>query len=61
MANKKISHGVDSTKNNEGNSMSLLFQIDSEDNTGLMRGGVGLIYVFYNETSKKIEFTLQCH
>jgi uncharacterized protein YwqG len=45
----------------EGNPMKLLFQIDSEDNAGLMWGDVGLIYVFYDEKSGKIEFTLQCH
>lgn len=41
--------------------MKLLFQIDSEEHAGLMWGDVGLIYVFYDEASEKIEFTLQCH
>jgi uncharacterized protein YwqG len=41
--------------------MKLLFQIDSEDNAELMWGDVGLIYVFYDEATDKIEFTLQCH
>lgn len=41
--------------------MKLLFQIDSEDNAGIMWGDVGLIYVFYDENSERIEFTLQCH
>jgi uncharacterized protein YwqG len=45
----------------EGNPMKLLFQIDSEDNAGLMWGDVGLIYVFYDKKTEKIEFTLQCH
>lgn len=47
-------------KDNEGNPMKLLFQIDSED-AGLMWGDVGLIYVFYDEKSERIEFTSQCH
>ena len=41
--------------------MKLLFQIDSEDNAGLMWGDVGLIYVFYDNETQKIEFILQCH
>ncbi|MBB6500260.1 DUF1963 domain-containing protein [Pedobacter cryoconitis] len=45
----------------EGVPMKLLFQIDSEDNAGIMWGDVGLIYVFYNEASNLVEFTLQCH
>ncbi len=53
--------GESTPKDNEGNSMKLLFQIDSEDNAGLMWGDVGLIYVFYDEKNEKIEFTLQCH
>lgn len=53
--------GESTPKDNEGNAMKLLFQIDSEDNAGLMWGDVGLIYVFYDEKSERIEFTLQCH
>ena len=53
--------GESTPKDNEGNPMKLLFQIDSEDNAGLMWGDVGLIYVFYDEKSERIEFTLQCH
>ncbi|WP_299137091.1 YwqG family protein [uncultured Tenacibaculum sp.] len=53
--------GESTPKDNEGNPMRLLFQIDSEDNAGLMWGDVGLIYVFYDEKSGRIEFTLQCH
>jgi hypothetical protein len=41
--------------------MKLLFQIDSEDNAGLMWGDVGLIYVSMMKKSGKTEFTLQCH
>ena len=53
--------GESTPRNNDGENMKLLFQIDSEDNAGLMWGDVGLIYVFYDEESKRIEFTLQCH
>jgi len=53
--------GESTPKDSEGNSMKLLFQIDSENNAGLMWGDVGLIYVFYDEKSEKIEFSLQCH
>ena len=53
--------GESTPKDSEGNSMNLLFQIDSEDNAGLMWGDLGLIYVFYDEKHEKIEFTLQCH
>ncbi len=53
--------GESTPNNNKGEPMKLLFQIDSEENAGLMWGDVGLIYIFYDETTKKIEFTLQCH
>ena len=52
----------ESTPNDKnGNPMKLLFQIDSEDNAGLMWGDIGLIYVFYNEQEDRLAFTLQCH
>lgn len=44
-----------------GKSLSLLFQIDSEENAGIMWGDVGLIYIFYDNKTGKVEFTLQCH
>lgn len=44
-----------------GDPLKLLFQIDSEDNAGLMWGDVGLIYVFYDEECEIKEFVLQCH
>jgi uncharacterized protein YwqG len=47
--------------NSEGKPMQLLFQIDSEEEAGLMWGDVGLIYVFYDSATKQVEFTLQCH
>lgn len=53
--------GESTPKDKEGNPMKLLFQIDSEDNAGLMWGDVGLIYVFYDEKNENIEFSLQCH
>ena len=37
-----------------------LFQLDSEDNAGLMWGDCGLVYVFYDNENKKLEFVLQC-
>lgn len=43
------------------NPVKLLFQIDSEDNAGLMWGDAGLIYIFYEEKNERIEFMLQCH
>lgn len=46
---------------NNGENMKLLFQIDSEENAELMWGDVGLVYVFYDEQTKRVEFTLQCH
>jgi len=45
----------------DGAPMELLFQIDSEDNAGIMWGDVGLVYAFYDPASKQVEFTLQCH
>jgi uncharacterized protein YwqG len=45
----------------EGNPMELLFQLDSEENAGLMWGDVGLVYVFYDGQTGQILFSLQCH
>lgn len=53
--------GESTPNKSNGEPMKLLFQIDSEENAGLMWGDVGLIYVFYDESNKRIEFTLQCH
>lgn len=44
-----------------GKPMRLLFQIDSEEAANLMWGDSGLIYVFYDNTTEKIEFMLQCY
>ena len=46
--------------NDRPENYDLLFQIDSEENAGLMWGDVGLIYVFYNDKNNKTEFVLQC-
>ena len=43
------------------NNYTFLFQIDSEENAGLMWGDCGLIYVFYDTENKKLEFLLQCY
>lgn len=40
--------------------MKLLFQMDSSQQAGLMWGDAGLVYVFYDDTSGRVEFTLQC-
>ena len=53
--------GESTPTDKHGNPMQLLFQIDSEDNAGLMWGDVGLIYVFHDQSFENIEFILQCH
>lgn len=53
--------GERTPKNRNGESMKLLFQIDSETDEGLMWEFDGLIYVFYDEETKETEFTLQCY
>jgi uncharacterized protein YwqG len=53
--------GESTPKDKDGRPMRLLFQLDSENNAGLMWGDVGLVYVFYEEATGRIEFTLQCH
>ena len=37
-----------------------LFQIDSEDEAGLMWGDCGLVYAYYNPKTKETKFELQC-
>lgn len=53
--------GESTPTDNNGKKLRLLFQIDSEENAGIMWGDVGLIYVFYDNETGKVEFTLQCH
>lgn len=52
--------GESTPEDKNGGLMKLLFQIDSEEEAGLMWGDVGVIYVFYDEETERIEFTLQC-
>ncbi|MGC4041524.1 MAG: DUF1963 domain-containing protein [Flavobacterium sp.] len=52
-------NGTPEDKN--GRKSELLFQIDSEDEAGLLWGDVGLVYVFYDSLDKSITFELQCH
>jgi len=41
-------------------SSDFLLQIHSEDNANLMWGDAGLIYLFYDKKTKKVNFVLQC-
>lgn len=51
--------GEDTPKDQNGNPMKLLFQIDSEEGADLEWGSCGVIYVFYDESQGRIEFTMQ--
>lgn len=53
--------GESTPRKQKGEPMELLFQIDSEDDAGLMWGDSGLIYVFYGNDTNNIEFSLQCY
>lgn len=54
--------GEGTPKNNIGEPMPLLLQVDSEENAGLMWGDWGLIYIFCApDDLSKIELTLQCY
>lgn len=53
--------GDETPQDKEGKSTQLLFQINSEYSAGLQWGDAGFIYVFYDEQTEQIEFTLQCH
>jgi len=44
----------------EGKDCEFLFQIYSEDNANLMWGDAGLVYIFLDKKTKKLEFVLQC-
>ncbi|MHA3788771.1 DUF1963 domain-containing protein [Flavobacterium hauense] len=52
--------GVENFMDAQGKPLDLLFQIDSEDNANVMWGDTGIIYVFYDNNTKSIEFVLQC-
>lgn len=53
--------GESTPVNSRGERVPLLFQVDSEDNAGLMWGDVGLVYIFFDETDNKVWFEFQCH
>jgi uncharacterized protein YwqG len=53
-------HWIQGNENPSKDNFVLLFQLDSEENAGLMWGDCGMIYVFYDNKNKKIEFVLQC-
>lgn len=53
--------GESTPENEKGANVKLLFQIDSEENAGLMWGDVGLVYVFYDEAENRLWFEMQCH
>lgn len=48
-------------KDSKGKDLKFLFQIDSEENAGIMWGDTGMVYAFYDPQTKKIEFELQCY
>lgn len=52
--------GDGTPKKSNGEPMDLLFQLDSEEAAGLMWHDYGLIYVFYDSETNKVEFVLQC-
>lgn len=53
--------GESTPKSSGGDPMRLLFQLDSEENAGLMWGDCGFIYVFYDPNDwTHPEFVLQC-
>jgi uncharacterized protein YwqG len=43
------------------NDFTLLFQLDSEGDAGLMWVDCGMIYIFYNEMTKEIKYFMQFH
>jgi len=53
--------GESTPRKSDGVPMNLLFQIDSEDNADIMWGDSGLIYVFQDNETNMLEFTLQCY
>jgi len=53
--------GNDTPHNEQGKELPLLFQLDSEENAGLMWGDCGLIYIFYDpEKHGNYSFVFQC-
>jgi uncharacterized protein YwqG len=43
-----------------GNVSQLLLQIDSDDNAGLMWGDAGILYLYYNTQTGKVDYIMQC-
>lgn len=43
------------------NLMDLLLQVDCEENAGVFWGNLGMVYIFYDLATKKIEFIFQSH
>lgn len=52
--------GENTPRNEKGDDLKLLIEMDSQDDAGVMWGDSGLLYFFYDEKSKKVEFELQC-
>ncbi|EMY3479102.1 DUF1963 domain-containing protein [Flavobacterium psychrophilum] len=52
--------GENTPQNEKGENLKLLIEMDSQDDAGIMWGDSGLLYFFYDEKSKKVEFELQC-
>lgn len=53
--------GESTPQDSTGKDLPLLFQIDSEENAGIMWGDSGMVYAFYDSKTKKVEFELQCY
>ena len=51
-----IQSGIELKKN-----FDFLFQIDSEDEAGIMWSDCGMVHVFYNSKTKKFIFELECY
>jgi hypothetical protein len=49
-----------SPETEDGKLLPLLFQLDSEQEAGLMWGDTGLVYLFYNVQGGRSELELQC-
>lgn len=53
--------GFQTPEDDGGKWLPLLFQVDSEDDAGLMWGDMGLVYVFYDPITGQCHFILQSH
>lgn len=52
---------IQGNENSDEENFSLLFQLDSEENAGLIWGDCGLIYIFLNEKTKEVKYVMQCY